>query len=524
MNIDSDFNAVELPDETTDAIHLYPFPIKGPEIMKAELQEESRILVTTRYARSDSRLAFFLLDPKTGLYQHTYVPTVCEGRVLQAAPGEGAWTIVDRRNYYRSEDMFLCQTETGQMRQPKGINLEDMGLLATPNPNRILMQQYNTTDYPMFMYDAEQDLVVSLGTVSRQLDNEVSICDWFTDTKGILCTEDGYGRDYIGRGYYEFDMMQENSIQPLFMGWSGTISSLSNPKRYFSVYDAQYTGHQIGTAIDSYACVLSIYDAAGLRDHFLGNVCIPRLTWQYGSSLFFWHGDHLYYLTTKAQQKASSLHYYDLETDQISEPLLSGEVESIISVSPDERYIALVLDDNGRLDFAWDSEYCCANPMPLGILDTQTGDIVYRSEPMGIYYASQVQWIDDATAIVAVSESYRSSRYDRESLETPASTRRINLGETDVTESITTDYHCEYEVMGYPSNLAGTLSPDNHYCIADSRFLLDLETFEDIPIMNAAALDAYRVSLGWDTDGILTATVTTHDNWERSITYLVTLP
>jgi hypothetical protein len=251
----------------------------------------------------------------------------------------------------------------------------------------------------------------------------------------------------------------------------------------------------------------------------LGYECLPILLNHDWNVPFYRINDTLYYLSTASESSTiSTLASFNVRTKTINRLIYTGEIESIVGLSPDEKYIVFLLDDNGILDFPWRPMACCDGSYnyQLVILEVERQHIVYVSEPIGVYSAAQVHWIDSRTLAVFASNTIHSHSATDEGYTLqyglPASIRRIAFGET-IAVSITN----AYSVNPYIDP-----SLQGHYFITEDQQLIDFCTFEPVPIFRDDIPETYLIWFDFDNDG-LQVNVQERDNYSNSVTYRVTL-
>jgi len=517
--IEHEQGVIRVKDAATKMWRDYAFP-EGKEIHKATMQPDGRIRVSWSYEDTDSPDSTRLLNPGTGLYERP--DTLCEGKVLQVPDDQGQWVVLYHEGNYG--DHFLCHSSTGEQREDLPTGFMNWYVLETRDDNRLIMAMGGTSTYQVFVYHLSDSSLLLLGTVDNAYESDLSVCDWLTDTRGLLCSKDRQ-HDYLPTDYYEFDITQPDSLKEVFYAWQDNLFTLKNPKRYFVIEDQMFNGLKVGGLSGNepfQPCKLLIYDATGLREHVLGNRCIPEIDYvtDQTPSYSFFGGLHFYYLIKETDWATSAtLYQYDIQQDMASEPLFTEDIDRILASSPDDRYIVLILNGDGMFG-------CCIAPQQVGILDTQTWDIVYRSEPMGIYAADQIIWLDDQTLVIVASaaiENMGASSEDGKWVTrvVPATLRRIHLqDEKAVPVEITTDYtfSVSFDVFNVGS----------HYWLTQDNLLVDLNTFDRVPLIREAISPQYEVRTQWNWAkpyGIKINVYPRDDNESRKqMSYLVPLP
>lgn len=509
VRIDDERQVIQVTDINTDTQREYPFPPDVSSIYSAVKRPDGLIVVRLNWEfGSDPQPSdVLLLDPNTGLYEPA--PTVCNGQVLQAEPGQGAWTIAYLDADY--ERPVLCNSEDGDQRDVLPSGRTDWWISPSPNGNWLILAGDNSQVYA---YSINDDQVIPLGAVSDGIaDHAASVWDWVSDVQGLLCRPND-DRTWPGASCFSFDVTQPNSIEYAFSDLrGGNVFRLDNPVRYGSVLSEDYSALITGSQNPNHPpCTLTLYDAAGLRQHELGYECIPIILNREGRSPYYRQGNMLYYLTFDSPDSTvSTLRSYDIEFEAGNNALFYGEIENILSVSPDNRYVVLLLDDNGMLESRWMGPCCFEiQGWQIAILEAATSQIVYHSEPVGVYTADQAIWLDDTTLIISAAQEYELLRATEDgsvlSNRIPASLRRINL-DNGVNVSMimgSTDHH-------WPD--LNWLSPGEwHYLLSEDNTVLDLRTYEPVPILRNDIPEKYTVRLTWSRNGELEVHVSVGDN------------
>ncbi|MCB9454836.1 MAG: hypothetical protein H6671_02480 [Anaerolineaceae bacterium] len=451
------------------------------------------------------------------------IPT-CGGHATQNGLEYG-WVV----GYPEHEDehVFLCNVLTGEQRDILPAELTEWSEFPSPNKNRILLLAKDWSiggDYRVYVYSIAENQLMPLGTVSRGIDNAVALCGWVSETKGLLCSADIY-RSWPGIGYYAFDITQPDSIEYAFGGWEGGYAfHLDDPVRYISVYSEDFVASITGSRSSEHEpCMLTIYDADNVRHQELGYECIPVVLDEWDSSPYYRLGNTLYYLTIEGENATiSSLYSYDVELEAGSNVLFKGEIESVIGVSPDGQYFVLLMDDNGVLDFPWWSPfYPQDRGWQVAVVHRPNGQVVYLSEPIGVFAAGQVVWLDNQTVTIAAQESWENirttERGDVTIVQTLPSLRRITFNDdSSVDVVITTRYGGARDVR------IMDVSSDHRYWLRDDQQIIDLWDFQPVPIFRDGTAESYDTVV-WLEDGDFWVRLRQPDNHSESVLYRVVL-
>jgi hypothetical protein len=473
----------------------YPFPSAVPGLQfNTDMLDNGLVRVWIHKERNEDLWPgqVFLLDPETGVY--TEPPTICEGKVIRAEAGQGKWTVV----YHDEEksEAFLCQSETGEIRDVTFVSLperavDEWQVYPSPDQNHLVLVA-RQGDFYLFAYDLITEDLINLGTIRGDSDFVFSLGFVVSASRGLASVSHYYS-SWPATTTYAFDINTPNSIEFAFWSWWDSIYAIQSPKRIVSVFSEDYAASNTGSySREHKPCTLTVYDASGLHTQELGYECIPHFVRDFTASPAYQQGNFLYFLVKYSEEAVDSyLYRYDIAHDTMTELAGAVEIESILSVSPGNDYIAVLMDDNGLLDFPWNDDYCCdyTHGRQLVIISTVIGTPIYRSEPLAVYSPSQLIWTDESTVVVT---SYNSEFGDQISDWLWGSMRRIRIedeGRTIVTTSTT-----KYDAVSLEP------SPDHQYGLDRENTLIDLRSFETITILQVGVLETYRVRMRWDQE------------------------
>ncbi len=504
LYIDPQRRLIRVYNTSSGAIREYAFP-KDKDMYDAEFQSDGRIRVRLSSDGYYSPNETLILNPDTGQYEQPDL--ACKGKSLRDLPGEGRWDEIG----HSYDNPFLCQTATDEQIVPTGIGLDWNSLIANVDDTHLILMDYrdnpSSEDPQVILYDLTNEKITVLGSMQywSDVDDYASVCDWMTPTKGLICVNNS-AFDWAATGYYAFDLTQPNSLQSVFGGWGDTIFKLENPTRYFSIDSEYYVSFVSSGSRWDTPCQINVYDIIGLHTHRLGGACLP-FVWGADSISAVYGVPNFYYLATDEIAQSmlytgiSSLHRFDAETETMSEPLLTGEIENILGVSPDERYIALIMDNNGVLDFPWQHGSYLDKEWPVAILDTHSGKIVYQTEPIGITGGSDAEWIDNDTLILMSEDLWR-----------------IDLTEGKAITHHTDRYHWR--------NYNTCLRDANNFMVATiatgETVMVNMATFASLPLLRADLPSDYSIQISCH-NGPLTVRVYSSEN-HASVTYRVEIP
>ena len=122
---------IRVRDEATDTWQEFPYPPGVEHVNEVSLRADGlvwllllRPRVTTVNTHDPRPNDFILLDPATGEYVPP--PTVCDGRVIQAEPGEGAWVAAYAPGTW--DHATLCHSATGEQRDVLPADVRDRNI------------------------------------------------------------------------------------------------------------------------------------------------------------------------------------------------------------------------------------------------------------------------------------------------------------------------------------------------------------------------------------------------------------
>src|SRR5690606_22999897 len=123
-------------------------------------------------------------------------------QVIQQPSGMGDWSTA----YFDDEDRieYLCHSESGEQHDvlPVGLN----GWEVYPSPDKswlvLIAQNWNEGgDFDAYAYQPTDNQLVFLGRISRVMDDVAYVCDWLTETQGLICRSPRY-HSWIDSSYY----------------------------------------------------------------------------------------------------------------------------------------------------------------------------------------------------------------------------------------------------------------------------------------------------------------------------------
>lgn len=536
VDLDNDKKIIQFYDSSEDSLHDFPYPDEVDYLQHARILDDGFIELSRNYESLDYdpdryiRAGYmFLLDPETGKYQE--LPLVCQDRIIQSENDAGRWTVVhDLEDYQKA---FLCHSGTGQELQILPDGYFDWDVSLSPDGDWLIISGYSSaTGIEVYSYNLPNNEMIQLGVMSGSSDMGASICGWVTDIKGILCNSLGV-LPYTGF-YYTFDLTQTNSVKYVFSGWwRENIIEIEEPTRFTVMLSEQYISSNTGSVSrDHQPCRIITYDAEGLETLDLGYECRPLWIDDYTIAPYIRNEDTIYFLTVDHPEATiAELHAYDARAKSDPNlPIFSGEIESILSVSPDGQYAVLLMDDNGKLDFSPMTGYCCLNDKGFRVViiriddigNIYAFDIVYRSDAIGVYIPPQVAWLDSNTVVIATRETGEMLRMTEDGniipYFTPSSLHRITIGSA-VDIAITTRFGFQRQ-----QTMELNISPNNRYVELPDGKIIDLMTFNEITIFRDNLPDEFYYSTSWLDDNDLRVNIQLKSDYKISAEYHVDLP
>lgn len=469
-----------------------------------------------------------ILNPNSG--QYTEPETVCWSHI-KALPAEGQWVVVTDPEIRAA---VLCFTEDNNIRHVLPPEFRWIDITTSPDKQWVVtmgLREFER-DPSVYVYNTVEDKMVKLGIVDATvLDPEMSFGQWVSSTRGTILERDRY-RTWPQQNLFGFDVTEQSGQIALtdevvvdkfdlaLSGWPQTVNFNLRPARYESVI----TGAQIraaSTPASHVPCQIMIYDETGTQTYQWGYECLPVAVTEgtevtYSSAYRI--GSDYYYLATRgAASVTSTLNTFNADTRDGGYLGLTGEIETILGVSPDKRYIVVLLDDDGKLNLSYECELCrVSQGMTAAIFDTQTSRIVYASERIGVYEGWQVVWPNEYTVVFYALPIIPDLNVTQEGENTqfPGSLRSIGL---------TTDGHMQV-LSDSTLPLLGEFHPrriseDKRYWLT-KRGVFDLVYFTHIDLVRSDLPSGVQVDLYWYDAQTVQALVQGADRAE----YLIRIP
>lgn len=293
--------------------------------------------------------------------------------------------------------VHLYNQKTGETSDPlplSDVNLELSDIEPSPRQDWLLLLLQNNglysggLEYTVFSYDIDTGLFNLLGQQPGIL--MMLVHKWLDDVHATLAIAEING----GSGAAILDVSTPDSFEILFRGESKAILRTTD-RPHYEIF---------------HGCTLDLYDIESReRSSFpLGTRCNGVFT----------NDDVHYYAVIPGQMPSDSSVLSVLDTKTGGETVIfEGEIELLYSISPNGRYAAFVMDDNGQVDccqmgFSWSQTH----NLSLIFYDTERKDVVY-GVPIEIFSLDSTiilgdimrpqRWVDSSTAWVSGGENHQ---------------------------------------------------------------------------------------------------------------------
>ncbi len=279
-----------------------------------------------------------------------------------------------------SETTFLCNPLTGEIGLAIPDHLEWLyahwadlyGGSISPSGEWIVLYD-PPEDYsylkPLYSFNTITGEIIELGTPI--LEGNSYITGWFFDTEFMIRSGDtGWATQYVYVGRVD----TPNSIDLAGESFRDYPDFYANPPRIESISDSYYATEYVFNKPIVPPCGRHIYDfeTNTSNSYYTGSICTIGIIIPNGN------GDRLH-ITTEPTM-GSSLVRFNASTG-IRTILFTGEVEEIHAISPDGRYVLMILENTGRTDFSPNAGYDTPPPHDLStaiVLDITTHEMVYE--------------------------------------------------------------------------------------------------------------------------------------------------
>ena len=446
---------------------------------------------------------------------------VCDDQI-RTLPGETQW-----RFYVNpaDEQTYLCSTETGELEGPLPDELTwSNDLDAGGQPPRLspdgrwaaFFGYGSERGYLVYGYEFTTDTLNELGVIDARLDHTIGIGQWVSNTQGAAYKLSNWV--YIPGLYYAFDVTRPGSLEFALAGWPNFDEGRL---RYEDVTSSYRLIRTTGSVPQVYVpCALTVYDSAGIRQYPFGYHCIPIAgDLDNCSDALRMENGYLYLRQDEGNSAFSNLVYFDLQTERFAE-ILTGEIERILSTSPDGRYIALVTDTNGNLDLATQcgDRWYGLGDARIAVFDREIQTFIYSPETAG-FAGNKVIWYDSSAFLVYISDSIQTFQVEgSDSITANAFSDSVRL------VTIRSDNTVHASTI-YARNIPESLwpSPDQRHVIAEYS-VIDFQSGSIVPVLQDNAPRNYRIRLFWAEDGALSASVRPDFNDNRVARFTLRLP
>ncbi len=526
VSADNDTHVIRVYNTADDTWTTYPYPDNVSLAYDARLLPDG--MIRLRLNREPWERPFpgdvILLNPDTGVYSEP--PTVCEGNVLQVPAEAGEWMIPPYD--WDDETPVICHSHTGELLSILPEGFYDWGVFPSPDDTQLVLigKEYveNGRQFRVWAYTLESGQRIELGILGNgYLDGWASVCDWFSDTQGLLSTGDSF-RDWPGGSYYAFDVTQPDSVTRIARGWYGRTLEVTDLPRLVALYSYEYAVAMFGSRPpEHYPCTLTVHDTRWSATHEVGYECLPIVTDFLLQQLYYKQGSTIYFLTIDEENAAES-NLYILDTNNPVPNfgrIFTAEIESILSVSPDGRYVVLLLGTDGVIDIRRIMATGERSDVQLLVLDVQHMDFVYLADTFAPYFEGAVTWLDDRTVVINTRGGRTRLQVDDDYIPVwiPPTVRRITFGEEGGYQAATislddTSPRAWLDVMSH--------SPNERYWLLRDQRLFDVMTFETLPVLRDGVANIYTIYMHWNDDDTLRVTVSMPDDRRQRVVYDVT--
>ncbi len=322
---------------------------------------------------------------------------------LDRAQGRGDWVITTDA---KTQAAWLCELATGSLSAPlpkgytwavlvhESADTRLLGVMVSPDGKWLTFagELPDRKTLTIFSYEIKTGKLVKNG----QFDQEpyigwVLYVDWvrWIDNSTLLMRH-GCGLEQCLRELWVVDVTRPNSVEYALID-RFEPEYYDNPSRLEVHYSpAKWT---IAEERDSPCGHYVFYIKTRTRKRYTyGDLCIAEYGPQVGTG---------YYRAVAKNGKSATLVRFNPITRQ-RRSLYQAEIEQVLWVSADERYAALVLDDNGRIDIEpgarGELQGVMGHPR-LVILNPATGKRLYETEAQFSYLLILGEWSPSVTAV-----------------------------------------------------------------------------------------------------------------------------
>ncbi len=370
------------PDEGSRSVlassgRVYPWPENLENVLlyfgKVVVVDNGLFINVNEKGKSD--WSIWRLDLKTGSYS-AYGRDTIESRcgAIRLYELDREWVFYTDP---ASKQVRLCNMKTGPMGAPLPAEYEwevtslyrqkSLAIENSPDRSRLAFfgQKPFSYDTAVFSFEIRTGRLIKLGSFARE--SELYMERW-VDNSTILIRS-ARGDEWSDKSVYIADVSKPNNLQLAQRSPRFYPKYLDNPARLESFVGPNSVGHPFTD------CFLQVFDIRTrmAKQYYYGRLCEP----EYGPAI----GTGYYRDVSDDTRSPATLVRYNSITRQRKD-LYKGEIEYILWVSADERYLALVLDDNGKIDrppfWLWQMHKDLSHPRPV-IVELATGKVLFEA-------------------------------------------------------------------------------------------------------------------------------------------------
>jgi hypothetical protein len=524
--IDHQNRIIRVYDAETSQWREYPYPPDITSVTSATLQPSGFVIVDTQsvefrnYTQVQTTDFLWELDPARSIYVRPI--SVCGHFLPPSSVEEEQWVL---------NDGALCHTGTQETIELLEQTPIEWQIDVSPNQDWfVLIVMMDYSQHQIFIYQRSTQVLQVVTGIERGLDNSISFVDWITDTQALFVESCPYN-SCVAR-YYSLDLEDANSWQPYMSvdPYSDIVQPTDDGYFWTRRVVEQRTGAR--WTAERYACAYYVYDELGPRRYELGFECGVHTVQDQCFGLFPVQDGFLYLKFDAEVSSSSAISHFNPE-DGSTHEILRSEIEALVGVSPDGRYIAFIGDDSGQIDtfrrgcdpfnemgnWQWDS----VDNARLFIFDTLNYTIIYETESFGGRGGS-VYWINTEYALIVMDQATDRvpiAGSDYQTYHHPASNRVLHFDQRGL-ESVHTypAYITIGDYLDTPSINAYTFENYETQIIVGLA-LYELQTGQLTQLFRHPEL--YRSNqavLSWRENGMLRLTI---NEAARTITYTLRL-
>ncbi len=446
----------------------------------------------------------YILNLDTGEYQQ---PEAVCGNFFRAEAGKGRWVF----DAPADAAARLCFTEDGSLKDPLPAEYawgryaleRNYYPVASPSGEWLILMAEKVDQYgPLYILSYE--LATGQIHVLRTMEGDslystpsVLSDNWHDPQHGWIVQ--AFTSQPSFTYYYSFDVTQEGSLRSRF-GYPSYSSGPLWTERGFEVLDSpELVSRLSGSARGDDTCHYTIYGPDSEQRFEIDYDCVPTscraASWQLGESILLLTIDN-------PNATTSSLGIFNpLSGGTFT--LLEAEIERILGVSPDGRYVALLVENDGELRVEGscdgsgdDSRASQSQTGRIYIYDLQSGGLMQLTDNAG-EFANQVWW-SDSGSITALMHGYTTM------FDLPDGDRLITGNHpVVVVYASMNDRHFDRSVTYYDLGIdESQISPDGrylHYEADGQLYILDLATQASTALLQIETVreNGYEIYANW---------------------------